>query len=123
MTRLSSSTPSGLRRQPLYQLPKFAGSRLLRKHRAHLQCIQHLLQLGNAFVLGLTVHAIQAARLGETQRHRRLDIGGDHAFLDQTVRIVARHRIEPLDFAVAADARLDFAAAKIQRAARVARLF
>ena len=33
---------------------------------------------------------IQASRLGETQRHGRLDVGGDHALLDHAVRIVAR---------------------------------
>ena len=43
-------------------------------------------------------------------------IGGDHALLDQPVRVVAQYRIEALDPAVLADARLDLAAAKIQRA-------
>jgi hypothetical protein len=56
------------------------------------------------------------------QRHRRLHVGGDHALLDQAVRVVARHRIETLDLAVLADARLDLAAAKIERAARIARV-
>ena len=113
--------PIGPRRQPLHQLAKLAGRRLLRERRAHLQCIQDLLQFGDALVLGLTVNAVQAARLREAQGHRRLDIGGNHAFLDQAVRVVAHHRIEALDRAVAADPRLDFAAAKIERAARVAR--
>jgi hypothetical protein len=61
--------------------------------------------------------------LASAQRHRGLDVRGDHAFFDQAVRIVAGDRVEALDLAVIADARLDFAAAKIQRAARVARDF
>ena len=79
------------------------------------------MQLGDSLVLRLAVHSIQAAGLGETQRHRRLDIGGDHALLDQAVRVVARHGEKSLDLAVVADARLDLAAAKIQRTARIAR--
>ena len=80
----------GPRGQAFHQLAKFARRRLLGKLRAHLQRVQHLLQLGDALVLGLAVDPIQASRLGEAQRHRRLDVGGDHALLDQAVRIVAR---------------------------------
>ena len=111
------------RRQPLHQLAKFAGGRLFRECRAHLQCIQHLLQFRDALVLRLTMHSIQTAGLGEAQRHRRFHIGGDHALLDQAVRVVARHRIEAFDPAVAADTRLHLAAAEIESAARVARRF
>ena len=71
------------RGQALDQLAKFARARLLGKCRAHLQRIHHLLQLGHALLFGLAVHPVQAARLGETQRHRRLHVGGDHALLDQ----------------------------------------
>ena len=83
--------------------------------------VHDLLQFGHALLFGLAVHPVQASRLGETQRHRRLDVRGDHALLDQAMRIVAHHRVEALDPAVLADPRLDLAAAKIERAARFAR--
>ena len=98
------------------------GVGFLRERRIRPAGGQDLLQLGDALILGLTVNAVQPAGLCETQRHRRLHIGGDHAFLDQAVRIVARDRIETFDRALRADARLDFAAAKIQSTARVARV-
>ncbi len=89
--------PSGRAGKPLDQLAKFAGRRLFRERRAHLQGIQDLLQFGDALVFRLAVNAIQAPGLGEPQRHRCFHIGGDHAFLDQAMRVVARHRIKPLD--------------------------
>ena len=111
----------GPRDQPLHQLAKLARGRLLGKCRAHLQRIQDLLQFGHPLLFGLAVNPVQASCLRETQCDRRFDVGGDHAFLDQSMRIVARHRKKSFDGAVAADARLYLAAAKIQRAARVTR--
>ena len=111
----------GPRGQPFHQLAEFTRRRLLREHRAHLQGIQYLLQLGDALVFRLAVDAIQTPDLRQAQSHRRFDIGGDHALLDQAMRVVARHGVKSLDAAVGADARLDLATAKVQRAACVAR--
>ena len=42
------------------------------------------------FVLGPAVHAVQRRHAMLLEEARRLDVRGDHAFLDQPVRIVAR---------------------------------
>ena len=109
--------------QPLDQLAKLAWGRLLGEVRADLHGVHHFLQLGHPLLFRLAVDAVQAFRLREAQRHRRLHVRRDHAFLDETVRVVAHHRVEALDLAVLADARLDLTAAKIERAARIARRF
>ena len=111
----------GPRGETFDQLTKLARRRLFGELRIHLQRGQHLLQLRHPLILGLAVHAVQSLGLRGTQRHRSFHVGGDHALLDQAMRVVARDRIETLDGALLADARLDLAAAKIQRAARIAR--
>ncbi len=84
-------------RQPIHQLPKFPRTRALGKLCPDLQGVHHLLQLRDPLLLRLAVHAVQTAGLGKPQRRRRLDIGGDHAFLDQAMRIIAGHCIEALE--------------------------
>ena len=113
----------GTRMQSVDELAKLARRWFLRKLRADLQGIQHLLQFRDALVLRLSMHAIQAPGFGKAQRDRGLDVRGNHAFLDEAVRIIARHRKESFDAAVVADARLDLTAAEIQCTARVAGYF
>ena len=112
----------GPRGQAFDQLPKLARCRLLGELRVDLQRGQHLLQLSDTLILRLAVYPVQTFGFRGAQRHRGFHIGGDHALLDQAMRVVARDGIKSLDGALLADARLDLAAAEIQRAARIARM-
>ena len=76
------------------------------------------------FVLGFRrrrVHPIQRRDLAFIEKFRGLDIGRDHAFLDQLVRVVARLGAELDDIAGGPEPEFDFAAVEIDRAALLPR--
>ena len=112
------------RRQPLDQLAKFARASACSENVAPTcSAFMTFCSSVTRFSSGWPCTRYRLPALARRSATAASHVGGDHALLDQAVRIVAHHRVEALDPAVLADARLDLAAAKIERAARIARRF
>jgi hypothetical protein len=66
------------------------------------------------------VHAVQRGMLVPGEKLRGADVRGEHAFLDQLVRVVAHHRHDPDDLALHVEFELHFDAVEVDRPARFA---
>ena len=83
---------------------------------------EETLELENPFLVRLRVHPVEPGHLVALQESRSFDVGGDHAFLDQPVRVVARVALELGDAAVRPDEHLDLGRLEVERPALLAPL-
>ena len=74
--------------------------------------LQHQAQALEFFLVRAGMHAIQRGQVVTPQELRGLHVGRDHAFLDQTVCIIARSQADFLDAPVAA--QFDFRLRQLQ---------
>src|SRR3954469_9593023 len=82
---------------------------------------QKLAQRGQLLRRGPLVYAIQRHMIVLRQIIRRADIRGEHAFLDQAMRIIALCRDNALDFSLVVEKHLGFDRLEIDGAAQCAR--
>ena len=92
-------------------------SKLAVARQGNTEAAQKLLQLIQAVLLGLAMHSIQSRNAVLLQKPRRFHIGGDHAFFDQTMRVVARVFDKGRDLTVGIEAYFQFRRIKVDGAA------
>ena len=69
------------------------------------------------FVFGLAVHTVQRRHAVFLEEARRFDVRGDHAFLDEPVRVVARRLDEGCDLAMRVEAHFQLRRVEVERTA------
>ena len=102
------------------------GIELFRAQRAaarerNFERVQELAQRFHAFARGFVMHAIDQRRAGALQRFRRRDIGEDHEFLDQPVRVEPLRNDHAIQRAVGLEQDFSLGQIEIERTAFVAR--
>ena len=86
----------------------------LEVHAAHRK---EPLELLDSFLVRLSVDAEERGQLALLEKARGLDVGRDHAFLDQAVRVVARIRADVGDLTRGIDEDLDLGRLEVEGAA------
>ena len=104
----------------VHQLGVVLGGRRIAAGQGQAGQLQKAVQDFQFFRGGAFVHAVQA-RMGVLEQEiRRADVGGQHAFFDQPMRVVAGDRHNALDFALFVEQHLRFGGFKVDGAATVA---
>ena len=106
----------------LQQLGVILGVRIVAAAQVQAELAEEVAQLLQLFRRRALVDAVQAGCLWLVQEIGSADVGRQHAFLDQAVRVVARDRDDVLDLALFVEHHLGFGGLEVDRAALLARL-
>ncbi|KAG0924890.1 hypothetical protein G6F32_013749 [Rhizopus arrhizus] len=106
----------------LQQLGVVAGAHLRPRRQAQLELLEEFQQVGVLGFRWLLVDAVRGRHVARQQVLGRLDVGRDHAFLDQLVRVVAHQHAGLGHFAAVVQHETHFAAFELDGTALGARL-
>ena len=105
---------------PQQQLRVVGRRRLVAARERERAARQEIAQRRELLGRGPLVHAVERRMLVRGEEFRGADVRGEHALLDQLVRVVAHDRHDPDDLALDVELELHLDAVEVDRAARFA---